>query len=133
MTKPKDFLREAKALSSGPATDMRRRTIVNRAYYAAYHYVMLHPCVKGFAAFRKNANMGSHTALIEFLSQSQDSTIQYVSGLLRTLFNRRRKADYVLAASISQSEAEDSVESAEELIEGVLAEWEAPKKEDKAS
>lgn len=133
MTKPKDFLREAKALSIGPTTEMRRRTIINRAYYAAYHYVMSHPCVKGFAVYREKVNMGHHKALTEFLSQSQDSTIQHVSGLLRTLFSRRRKADYVLARPISQSEAEDSVELAEELIEGVLAEWKAPKEADRAS
>ena len=45
--KGEDFLKEAKALLETPGSnmDMRRRTILNRAYYAAYHAIMKSQCV----------------------------------------------------------------------------------------
>ena len=133
MTKPKDFLQEARALLGGATTEIRRRTIVGRAYYAAYHFLLSHSCTDGFKAYRAEADTGRHKALIDFLSKSQDRVVQHCGRTLSTLFSRRRKADYILEKSISITEAKDTVELAEELIEGTLEELKAAKKGKSAS
>jgi hypothetical protein len=49
MIRPTDILAEGKALLALPAsqrTEVRRRTIISRAYYAAFHFLRSHPCAE---------------------------------------------------------------------------------------
>ena len=71
--------------------------------------------------------------MIKFLSQSEDRNTQAVGGTLATLYNRRLKADYKIDMPMGIHEAEDSVEMAEELIEGTLEEMKVLKKGGAAS
>lgn len=127
MTRPVDILQEARNLIDGAdRSDVRLRTVLGRAYYAAFHFIINHPCAGGYAKYRKEADTGRHRALINFLSKSSDRTIQYVAQTLDQLYSRRIKADYVLHIPILHAHAEDSVELVEELIEETLVGWVAP-------
>jgi len=42
------FLAIARQIFRDAATEAMYRTVVNRCYYAAYRYILEHPCTDGF-------------------------------------------------------------------------------------
>ncbi|HYG89627.1 MAG TPA: hypothetical protein VD978_25605 [Azospirillum sp.] len=122
MTTPADLLKEAKLLDRDPAkTETRRRTIVGRAYYAAYHGALAHETVQGFAfePGKRNSegrHLGRHQQLIDFLKRSRNPVLQQVGEKLELLRLRRTQADYRLSIPLKRNEESDSVALAEEIL-----------------
>ena len=116
MTTPTDILREAKILLNGDVlTEVRRRTIVGRCYYAAFNHVRIHNSAKGF---RREEGKGVHGALIRYLASSDDSNVRYAGKKLRGLFQARTKADYHLEYPVYRGEEMVAdVDSDETMVE----------------
>ena len=109
MEKSREFLLDARATFEG----RRYRTSVNRAYYAALNAVRAILILEG-------ANPETHDGAVMLLS------LRFVKpGVLpvdvmkkfKTLLSRRTDVDYGDFDTIGAAEAEDSLRSAEEIIE----------------
>lgn len=123
MTTPGDLLSEAQALADSAQTDRtRRRTVVGRAYYAAYHHLLEHGRSRGYAPSgrdHKGKPVGVHAALIDWLKHQPDRAL-YDAGLdLEALKNLRIKADYVLSAELAVTQVADALRWAEGLLKKV--------------
>lgn len=122
MTTPADLLNEAKLLDRDPAkTETRRRTIVGRAYYAAYHGALAHQASGDFAFEPGKRDVsgrhrGRHQQLIDFLKQSQNPALKRAGRKLEILRLRRTGADYNLCLPLKRDEESDSVALAEEIL-----------------
>lgn len=114
------FLAIARQILRDAATEAHYRTVVNRRYYAAYRYLLDHPCTAGFERTRGRS---AHRQLIGFLADSGEVALQHVSDLLRDLHNRRIDADYSALGGPWRAVTEDCVAAAEEIIGDALAEY----------
>lgn len=117
MIEPRDILRDARQLAGAAMTEARRRTILNRTYYAALHYLKSHPCAVGF---RDRPERSIHRSLVKYLAQSSDRTVLHCANLLIRLRTRREIADYYLTDTITPVMAEEALEDASEIIEEAL-------------
>ncbi|HEY0836391.1 MAG TPA: hypothetical protein VGE72_20960 [Azospirillum sp.] len=122
MTTPSDLWNEAKLLDSDSAkTDTRRRTIIGRAYYAAYHRVLSAAKEQGFrydpdVRGRNGRRLGSHQQLIEFLRVTGVRRAVLAGDALEVLRCRRTAADYELSSPVEIGKETDSVALAEEIL-----------------
>ena len=114
------FLAIARQILRDAATEAMYRTVVNRCYYAAYRYLLDHPCTAGFERTRERS---AHRQLIEFLADSDIAALQRASVLLRYLHHWRIDADYSPLGGPWRAIAEDCVATAEEIIGDALAEY----------
>jgi hypothetical protein len=122
VNEPADILRDAEQLSGAITTEARRRTILSRAYYAALHYLKLHPCA---AEFRDRPGRSIHRSLVEHLAQSKNRSVTHCARLLIRLRGRRELADYYLGDTITAAMAEEALEDAREIIEEALVDYRA--------
>ena len=120
MTIGEQFLAVAHQIFRDAATEAQYRTVVNRCYYAAYRYLLDHPCTDGFELTKGRS---AHHQLIEFLADSDNSALKRVSVLLRYLHRQRKDADYSPLGGPWRAIAEDCVATAEEIIGDALAEY----------
>ena len=118
MTIGEQFLAIAHQIWRDAATEAQYRTVVNRCYYAAYRYLLDHPCTDGFKLTKARS---AHQQLIKFLADSDDAALQHVSDLLRQLHRQRNKADYSLLGGSWRMVTEDCLATAEEIIGDALA------------
>ncbi len=120
MTTPTDILDEAKIfLDARVLTEVRRRTIIGRCYYAAFNHVRGHDSAKGF---QREEGESVHAALIRQLVRSDSSNIRYVGKKLRGLFQARTKADYYLKDPVGRGEEMVAYEDADEIMNEILGE-----------
>lgn len=120
MTSPAEMLADAKQLDSSGKSDARRRTIISRAYYAAYHFLNDHPCSQAFQS-GQNAGVGMHRQFFSYLQGESDRSVSYAGRRLETLYSWRIKADYRLNTPIPHQQTTDCISDAEEIIEDLLA------------
>lgn len=120
MTIGEQFLAVAHQIFRDAATEAQYRTVVNRCYYAAYRYILDHPCTDGFELTKGRS---AHQQLIEFLAESDDAALQHVSDLLRYLHRQRKDADYSPLGGLWRTVTVDCVATAEEIIGDALAEY----------
>lgn len=120
MNKPVDILRDAEQIAGAAMTEARRRTILNRTYYAALHYLKEHPCA---AEFRDRPGQSIHRFLIKHLAQSRNRSVIHCAQLLARLRGRRELADYHLGDTVTVAMAEESLEDAGEIIEEALVDY----------
>jgi uncharacterized protein (UPF0332 family) len=99
--------------------DARRRTIVSRAYYAAFHHCLIVSRNNGYA-FDRNGRYGTHESLIKFLRNHSNSDMEYAGRLLEGLKARRIIADYAMDLPISTCEAKETIEEASVILNEVL-------------
>lgn len=92
MIGPNDLLAEAQLLAKGSLGPARRRTVVSRAYYAAYHFLMLSPAAEAFRP-QQGAGEGSHRQFIRFLTTHPNATVKFAGRKLDALYGRRLLAD----------------------------------------
>jgi uncharacterized protein (UPF0332 family) len=99
MTAASDLLKDAEKLAAvapGQRDDARRRSILSRAYYAAYHQARsrfgAEPAGRGAG--------GMHRRFLTWLAASDDETGQRVGRILDRLYRSRLHADYDLARPI---------------------------------
>ena len=114
------FLAIAHQIWRDAATEAQYRTVINRCYYAAYRYILDHPCSDSLEQTRGRS---AHRQLIEFLAESDETALQHVSDLLRYLHGERVDADYLPLGGSWRAIAEDCVAAAEEIIGDALAEY----------
>lgn len=126
---PEELLDEAKALSSEPefSTDsVRRRTVVGRAYYAAYHACFSFAQQLGYnpksrfnvaGSGTPTQNMGMHAYLIHWLSNFNHATVAGIGRELGKLKELRCSADYDEPFSPpSAKDAKNTITKAERII-----------------
>lgn len=121
---PGDLLTEAQALSADIThSEARRRTVVSRAYYAAYHALLTAAAREGYRYGRENGRSpGSHENLIEWAIHHSDAKSLTQSAVaLRRLKNQRTKADYRLTETVTFNDAQASLTKAVHLIAALPA------------
>ena len=112
-TTPSDILEEARLLLADSATEVRRRTVCARAYYAAFHACWRLSSSLGFQSRRSR---GVHGHVIQFLAGRQERSYRNFGRLLNDLRIRRNNADYELEIDVPRGIAEDAVEGANGII-----------------
>jgi uncharacterized protein (UPF0332 family) len=121
---PGDLLTEAQALSADiNHSESRRRTVIGRAYYAAFHALRTAAERQGYRYSRDNGfARSSHENLIEWAIHHGDAK-SLVQGAvaLRRLKNQRTTADYRLDDAVSLGDARMSLTKAVHLIAALPA------------
>jgi hypothetical protein len=105
------------SLALGKTSEARQRAVASRAYYAAYHFLLSHACGQPFAVGTSGRKSGFHKQFINWLYQSKDSSVLLVAHKLDSLLDNRVLADYKITKSFSVKFAQDSVDSASEIID----------------
>ncbi|MEQ8964418.1 MAG: hypothetical protein RID91_01215 [Azospirillaceae bacterium] len=123
MTTPFDILadaRRATAIDTAERDEARRRTIVSRAYYAAYHQMRR---IAGSADLDgpRQRSTGIHRSFITFLIRSDDLTLARLGRRLDRLYDARIKADYRLDRPVQPGQELGALKDAERLIEAATA------------
>lgn len=118
MTTPQDLLDDCRQLLHVVHSDARRRTIISRAYYAAYHFLFAHPCTRPYVP---RTDVGMHRAFHEFLQNSTDRNVQYAASILCAMYVLRIQADYRIQAIMPRNVERNCVEDAAEIIEEIFA------------
>ncbi len=116
---PIDILGEARLLLTNSATEVRCRTVISRAYYAAFHACSN---LAGALGLRDRRDRSAHGLLIRFLADRGEETHRERADLLGKLRDLRNTADYNLGITVTKAVAEDAVEDATEIVEGIVGE-----------
>lgn len=120
MIDPRDLLEEARELAkTARSREVRRRSAISRAYYAAYHRASEVARQAGYR-FVKSEGVGSHAHLFKFLESLPDPNARAAVKLLDLLKKRRVAADYRLDRSIPMGTLEEALERAEYLLTELL-------------
>lgn len=115
-----DFLKLSKALLAdsnycdNTFSEAAMRTIISRAYYAAFLYARQQLEQKHRVRFNKKARV--HKQVMIKL-KTYDRTL---GGLLHTLRENRNKADYNVMLEINKSHADFAVKLAEQLVKSPI-------------
>ncbi len=118
MISAQDILDEAKQLLALPRstrTEARRRTIIARSYYAAYHHMVAHEAGRSYRR-GKDETTGMHRAFIDFLKHSSDPEIAEAGWILHRLHRSRINADYRLDSEIPDGAEQKSWKDAGNLM-----------------
>jgi len=120
MTTAHEMLSDARSLLDGESTEARRRTIMSRCYYAAYHAWLPLSEEVGYAPDGGMA-MGMHRQFLTFLiRQSRDPLLKRVGIRLRDVYDGRITADYRLDVPVIAKTATITLDQTAELIEDWL-------------
>lgn len=120
---PDDLLAEAKLLASAArASEARRRTVISRAYYAAYHALLQAAQTKGYVYDTKpNRPKGSHENLIHWCEHLQgDPDLKLSARRLLTMKRDRVNADYKLHARLDYDLMQTVLEDAEAMVADLI-------------
>jgi hypothetical protein len=122
MILPTDLLSEARSLASAARNnETRRRTVVGRAYYAAFHALLDAVSATGYNYPRNADPPGRHEHLIAWSMAHSDADIVTAAGLLQELKFFRRRADYALESHLNYTDMVDVLEKVAYLFEELLA------------
>ena len=116
---PIDLLGQTQELVADSATEVRYRTVISRAYYAAFHACReLAPAL----GFRDRRDRSAHGRLNRFLAKRKEDRYRERAVLLRQLRDLRNTADYHLNVTVTKAIAADAVKDATEIVEGIVGE-----------
>lgn len=116
MISPNDLLSDARHLTgAGALSEARRRTILSRCYYAAYHHLRGHSCARSFDEYAPG-NTGMHKRFITYLAKHTDSQVRLAGARLSSLYSLRLRADYRIGLTIIPGAVEDALADAEEIL-----------------
>ena len=125
MIDAKDIIDDAiDALQSG-RSEARYRAVAARAYYAAYHFLLKHPCGQTFATATTSKKGGLHREFISWLYKSTEPCVLQVAMKLDALFDSRVIADYKIGAPFSSKTAQASIDDASDIIDVDLKSYNA--------
>ncbi|KAA0680326.1 HEPN domain-containing protein [Roseomonas genomospecies 6] len=114
MITPADVLREAQALfGMDDGDEVRRRTAVSRAYYAAYHHAR---CAAEADGYREDGKASVHWQLQRHYSGKANPKQRRIAQFLRNLKGLRVRADYRLSEALSVSEAREALSLAAHIV-----------------
>ncbi len=109
---PKDFLDSADILSKSGNDEMTQRNVLSRAYYAAYH----RSC-EFIKPEDSDENVGVHKRYINQLMRGENgSKERKIGGRIKSMYLRRRSADYLLKDTIKNDATGLQVGTAKELF-----------------
>lgn len=120
---PDDLLAEAKALAAAArASEARRRTVIGRAYYAAYHALLQAVQAKGYVYETKQKRpAGHHENLIHWCEHLQgDPDLKQSARRLLTMKKDRVSADYKLHVRLNYDLMQAVLEDAEALVSDLI-------------
>ena len=121
-TAPLDLLNNAKLIRANQADEAAHRAAISRAYYAAYH------AARGFhislpSPGRLIRANGRHEQLVEQLQNPTIATTdarhiksRRIGFILRDLLRQRITADYFLAATILEDDADEVLLNSESVL-----------------
>jgi uncharacterized protein (UPF0332 family) len=120
---PRELLACVQELHKTQSAEAGYRAVISRAYYAAYHAAFdFHKSLKSPGSVGSAA--GRHEQLIAQLinptiksSDPKYSTSRRIGYLLKAVYHARVKADYYIAAVVSDAEAESAMLQAEDIFE----------------
>lgn len=114
MIDPADLLREAQTLFGvADGDEVRRRTAVSRAYYAAYHHAKR---AAEAAGYQEDGNASVHWQLRRHYKSTKDPKLKRIAQFLWDLKGLRVRADYELAGNLSISDARDAIAMARHIV-----------------
>ena len=116
---PDDILAEARELLAGADGEARCRSVVSRAYYAAFHAAWWFAA--GDLGLTRRPHSSAHGQVTRFLAGHEEKIYRECAALLIRLRDLRNKADRHLNVTVSRGLAEDAVADAAEIIEEMLA------------
>lgn len=117
---PGDLLAESKALRvAARGSEARCRTVIGRAYYAAYHALLQAAATAGYRyATENNRPPGSHENLIHWCrSQKTAPALKMAGRILADIKTWRVRADYMLTDSVTYDNALACLDNAQALID----------------
>lgn len=123
MVEPQDLLAYAVKLLSSAENDLDYRSVIERAYYSAYHAALQFEEQLPYRSQAVPQNAGSHEALIQRLERP-DGQLDYglkvvskdVGAQMRMLKPLRELATYKLDESVRIDKAEEAVSAARDII-----------------
>lgn len=124
MISPEQMLEDVQQLLKVVPHEARQRTIISRAYYTAYHFLLNHPCCSSYV---RNPDRGTHTDLLDFLSSSPEPNVRHVAAILGDLFARRIVADYRPEYHILRGTEKTCAEDVAYIIDETLVEYDEAK------
>lgn len=95
--------------------EARARTVISRAYYAAYHACLNSAKQSGYR-YTKSAG-GTHWQLFMFLRDVQDKRLKRAGARLEGLFDRRIDADYRHYIPLTPQSADECIENMSKILE----------------
>jgi uncharacterized protein (UPF0332 family) len=118
MTDAHDLLRDVERLSQGPARDRddaRRRTMISRAYYSAFHHVR---AATGYVDSDRGGGIptGMHKRFVDWLKGAADPQLNRYGALLLGLYSKRIQADYRLGRAIQPGAELHAVRQARAIL-----------------
>lgn len=118
---PDDVFRVAVALNDRgqPLGEARDRTIAGRSYYAAY--LAIREAIRRRYALSVDYRPGHEDVCNALQAPGETEGVRACGILLNTLRLRRVRADYHISQTVQESEAEDAIEEAKELLRRVQA------------
>ena len=120
MIDPGDLLDEAKDLArAGHGREVRRRSAISRAYYAAFHQAEAAARTAGYR-FDRKAGTGMHAHLIAYLRGSGLPGLKGAAGILNALKDMRTLADYRLHDNVAMLSVKEAIEHADFLLTEIL-------------
>ena len=107
---PEDFLRVSEDILAGDGSEAHYRTVVNRAYYAAFGYAVEEFGLKVFDG-------SVHRVTYNTLKNSTQTEYINAGIKLELLFKKRKEADYNYSVRIKRHTSEYSIKEAKEIIQ----------------
>ena len=111
-----DLLAEARTLSNAiNSSTTRRRTVIGRAYYAAYHELLGYAITQGYSP----AGRSVHAQLRDWLQLQGNPEVRRAGDIMEQMRKLRVDADYYPHINITVRDARDALENAGEIIEEI--------------
>jgi uncharacterized protein (UPF0332 family) len=120
MIAPDDLAADAESLHAAGASAARCRSVVSRAYYAAYHACDIRAKELGYL-FDPDRRGGTHEQLHKFMRQCGDSKLRRAFKRLKSLYTKRIDADYRLFATVGINTADEALEDMSEVVDALKA------------
>ena len=111
---PRLFYDVAEKLLANCSTESEYRSVINRAYYAAFGFGRI---VVNVETTGSSIHQDTSNKLMGFKYERSKKA----GKMLQTLFNMRKKADYKYSEKVMKWECETSVKDAKEIIDHLIA------------
>ena len=94
--------------------EARRRTVLSRGYYAAFHGFLETPCGQQFCFDTKKP--GRHAQFLDHLKETSSGEQLKARALLKGMYKRRISADYRLFTTVTSSHSDEHLADLKELF-----------------
>lgn len=116
MISPADLTEDALSLFGPNLSPARSRSVVSRAYYAAFHTCLLRAEAAGYV---RPKDKSIHAALREFMRTTKDSVFRRAERRLSSLYDKRIIADYRLGVALNSTQVAEALEEMSEIVDAL--------------